>query len=67
MRRLESEVGTRYLTHQSDDARWEAYRKQHNLEPPPPVPLDAEDNLMTFDSPLEPIRNSSGIFARVRL
>lgn len=67
LRRLESEVGTRYLTHQSDDARWEAYRKQHNLEPPPPVPLDAEDNLMTFDSPLEPTRNSSGIFARVRL
>ncbi|GBM48790.1 Serine/threonine-protein kinase D3 [Araneus ventricosus] len=67
LRRLESEVGTRYLTHQSDDARWEAYRKLHNLEPPPPVPQDAEDNLMTFDYPLEPTRSSSGIFSRVRL
>ncbi|GFT39705.1 hypothetical protein NPIL_56091 [Nephila pilipes] len=67
LRRLESEVGTRYLTHQSDDARWEAYRKLHNLEPPPPVPQDAEENLMTFDYPMEPTRNSSGIFGRVRL
>ncbi|KFM77667.1 Serine/threonine-protein kinase D3, partial [Stegodyphus mimosarum] len=51
LRRLESEVGQRYLTHQSDDARWEAYRKLHNLEAPPPVPQDAEENLMTFDTP----------------
>ncbi|XP_054723048.1 serine/threonine-protein kinase D1-like [Uloborus diversus] len=67
LRRLESEVGSRYLTHQSDDARWEAYRKLHNLEPPPPVPADTDENLMTFDMPLEPIRSSSGIFGRVRL
>ncbi|GIZ02308.1 hypothetical protein CEXT_432291 [Caerostris extrusa] len=67
LRRLESEVGTRYLTHQSDDARWELYRKAHNLEPPPPVPQEVEENLMTFDYPLEPTRNSSGIFGRVRL
>ncbi|KAG8180693.1 hypothetical protein JTE90_006251 [Oedothorax gibbosus] len=67
LRRLESEVGSRYLTHQSDDARWEAFRKLHNLELPPPVPQDAEENLMTFDYPLEPTRNSSGIFGRVRL
>ncbi|KAF8793614.1 Serine/threonine-protein kinase D3 like protein [Argiope bruennichi] len=67
LRRLESEVGTRYLTHQSDDARWETYRKLHNLEPPPPVPQDMEENLMTFDYPPEPTRSSSGIFSRVRL
>ena len=39
LRQLESEVGSRYLTHESDDARWEAYRVEHNLPAPaPPQP-----------------------------
>ncbi|XP_076306016.1 serine/threonine-protein kinase D3-like isoform X2 [Tachypleus tridentatus] len=34
LRELESHVGVRYLTHESDDARWEAYRLERNLPPP---------------------------------
>ncbi|XP_012273303.1 serine/threonine-protein kinase D3 [Orussus abietinus] len=29
LRELEAQVGTRYLTHESDDARWMAYASQH--------------------------------------
>ncbi|XP_078676043.1 serine/threonine-protein kinase D1-like isoform X6 [Branchiostoma floridae x Branchiostoma belcheri] len=29
LRELEGQVGSRYLTHESDDARWEAYRREH--------------------------------------
>ncbi|XP_074641297.1 serine/threonine-protein kinase D3-like isoform X1 [Tubulanus polymorphus] len=32
LRRLESMVGERYLTHESDDARWEQYRVENNLQ-----------------------------------
>ncbi|XP_076318715.1 serine/threonine-protein kinase D1-like isoform X2 [Tachypleus tridentatus] len=28
---LEAQVGSRYLTHESDDARWDVYRQEHNL------------------------------------
>jgi protein kinase D len=28
---LEYAVGERYLTHESDDARWEEFRKENNL------------------------------------
>lgn len=31
LRKLESAVGKRYLTHEADDARWEEYRKSRNL------------------------------------
>ena len=31
LRKLESMVGQRYLTHESDDARWEAYRADKKL------------------------------------
>ena len=31
LRKLESMVGQRYLTHESDDARWEAYRAEKKL------------------------------------
>ncbi|XP_023225927.1 serine/threonine-protein kinase D3-like [Centruroides sculpturatus] len=53
LKELESEVGQRYLTHKSDDARWEAYRCQHNLPPAPasPYPLETdEDNMEESDS-----------------
>uniref|UniRef100_A0A915KMZ3 Protein kinase domain-containing protein n=1 Tax=Romanomermis culicivorax TaxID=13658 RepID=A0A915KMZ3_ROMCU len=33
LRRLEKEVGERYLTHESDDARWHTYESEHNLPP----------------------------------
>lgn len=39
LRQLESEVGSRYLTHETDDTRWEHYRTTHNLPAPaPPQP-----------------------------
>ena len=31
LRRLESNVGQRYLTHESDDSRWEQHRTEHSL------------------------------------
>ncbi|ESO94184.1 hypothetical protein LOTGIDRAFT_51876, partial [Lottia gigantea] len=31
LRILETNVGTRFLTHESDDERWETYRKEKNL------------------------------------
>ncbi|XP_055348989.1 serine/threonine-protein kinase D1-like [Paramacrobiotus metropolitanus] len=31
LRKLESDVGVRYLTHEVDDARWEEYRRSRNL------------------------------------
>ncbi|KAK8765660.1 hypothetical protein V5799_031728 [Amblyomma americanum] len=38
IRELESQVGVRYLSHESDDARWEAYRRERGLQPPAPAP-----------------------------
>lgn len=36
--RLEAHVKQRYLTHESDDARWEAYARQKGLPLPPRAP-----------------------------
>lgn len=33
LRALEERVGHRWLTHESDDLRWESYRRQMNLSP----------------------------------
>ncbi|OQR76368.1 Serine/threonine-protein kinase D3-like [Tropilaelaps mercedesae] len=35
---LEAHVGQRYLTHESDDARWESYARQKKLPLPPRAP-----------------------------
>ncbi|XP_076313732.1 serine/threonine-protein kinase D3-like isoform X2 [Tachypleus tridentatus] len=43
LRELEAHVGVRYLTHESDDARWEAYRLERNLPPPPALPIKNYD------------------------
>lgn len=32
LRELERTIGIRYATHESDDARWEAYRREHVLD-----------------------------------
>jgi len=32
LRELEKQVGIRYLTHESDDSRWEAFRKDNFLQ-----------------------------------
>lgn len=64
LRELENQVGWRYLTHESDDARWEAYRREHNLPvsftqnennaPPPTYSQSRQDDV-------------TGIFGRIRL
>lgn len=33
LRVLEKAVGERFLTHESDDARWSEFEKSHNLTP----------------------------------
>ena len=33
MRQLETLVGQRYLTHESDDSRWEQHRTEHSCRP----------------------------------
>ncbi|XP_022249184.1 serine/threonine-protein kinase D1-like isoform X1 [Limulus polyphemus] len=52
LRELEGQVGTRYLTHESDDARWEVYRQEHNLPVPSYVTLFNQENQQssTFDN-----------------
>ncbi|XP_033100333.1 serine/threonine-protein kinase D1-like [Anneissia japonica] len=35
LRHLEGQVGERYLTHESDDARWEAYAREYGDQEPP--------------------------------
>ena len=32
LRQLEGQIGIRYATHESDDARWETYRREHVLD-----------------------------------
>lgn len=32
LRELETQVGQRYLTHESDDARWEQYQREHSIQ-----------------------------------
>ncbi|KAK7882589.1 hypothetical protein WMY93_028763 [Mugilogobius chulae] len=44
LRELETKLGGRYITHESDDSRWQAYARDHTLAypshlvPPPPAP-----------------------------
>lgn len=40
LRELERKVGVRYITHESDDARWASYRRQDG-QPAPPSPESA--------------------------
>uniref|UniRef100_A0A3Q3LZW2 protein kinase C n=1 Tax=Mastacembelus armatus TaxID=205130 RepID=A0A3Q3LZW2_9TELE len=46
LRELESKLGERYITHESDDSRWQMFAREHTLPypahlvPPPPVGLD---------------------------
>ncbi|XP_049756706.1 serine/threonine-protein kinase D2 isoform X2 [Loxodonta africana] len=41
LRELEGKMGERYITHESDDARWEQFITEHPL-PGPGLPFDAE-------------------------
>ncbi|XP_026177038.1 serine/threonine-protein kinase D2 isoform X2 [Mastacembelus armatus] len=44
LRELESKLGERYITHESDDSRWQMFAREHTLPypahlvPPPPAP-----------------------------
>ena len=57
LRKLEEQVGERFLTHESDDGRWNQYRKDHSL---PDWPLYGhtditEDDRFNFNkSPIMP-------------
>uniref|UniRef100_A0A671KT89 Serine/threonine-protein kinase n=1 Tax=Sinocyclocheilus anshuiensis TaxID=1608454 RepID=A0A671KT89_9TELE len=48
LRELESKLGERYITHESDDSRWQQYARDHTLPypphlvPPPPASDDDE-------------------------
>lgn len=41
LRELEGKMGERYITHESDDARWEQFVAEHPL-PGPGLPADME-------------------------
>ncbi|XP_071833350.1 serine/threonine-protein kinase D3-like isoform X2 [Apostichopus japonicus] len=56
LRKLEEQVGQRYLTHESDDERWEAYRQQHLANS---VPEETPPSLELSPSPSTPGRVST--------
>ncbi|XP_035010818.1 serine/threonine-protein kinase D2 isoform X2 [Hippoglossus stenolepis] len=49
LRELETKLGERYITHESDDSRWQMFAREHTLPypahlvPPPPVPGSDDD------------------------
>uniref|UniRef100_A0A8C1ZM59 Serine/threonine-protein kinase n=2 Tax=Cyprinus carpio TaxID=7962 RepID=A0A8C1ZM59_CYPCA len=49
LRELESKLGERYITHESDDSRWQQYAHDHTLPYPPhlvpPPPASDDDEL----------------------
>uniref|UniRef100_A0A3Q3A6F9 protein kinase C n=1 Tax=Kryptolebias marmoratus TaxID=37003 RepID=A0A3Q3A6F9_KRYMA len=48
LRELETKLGGRYITHESDDSRWQMYSQEHSLPYPPhlvpPPPASASDD-----------------------
>lgn len=48
LRELETKLGERYITHESDDSRWQMYAREHTLPYPahfvPPPPAQASDD-----------------------
>lgn len=49
LRQLETKLGERYITHESDDSRWQAFAQEHTLPypahlvPPPPAPASDDE------------------------
>lgn len=49
LRELETKLGRRYITHESDDSRWQMYAREHTLPypaylvPPPPAPASDDE------------------------
>lgn len=48
LRELETKLGERYITHESDDSRWQMYAREHTLPYPahlvPPAPAWGSDD-----------------------
>uniref|UniRef100_A0A672HV09 Serine/threonine-protein kinase n=1 Tax=Salarias fasciatus TaxID=181472 RepID=A0A672HV09_SALFA len=50
LRELETKLGERYITHESDDSRWQTFAREHTLPypahlvPPPPAPGSDEED-----------------------
>ncbi|XP_071537954.1 serine/threonine-protein kinase D3 [Panulirus ornatus] len=48
LRELERKVGVRYITHESDDARWASYRRSGvPVSPVTPTPVSPDDDLLS--------------------
>ena len=49
LRELETKLGGRYITHESDDSRWQMFAREHTLPypahlvPPPPAPASDDE------------------------
>uniref|UniRef100_A0A3P8SXA7 Serine/threonine-protein kinase n=1 Tax=Amphiprion percula TaxID=161767 RepID=A0A3P8SXA7_AMPPE len=49
LRELETKLGERYITHESDDSRWQMFAREHTLPypahlvPPPPAPASDDE------------------------
>ncbi|XP_034025148.1 serine/threonine-protein kinase D2 isoform X2 [Thalassophryne amazonica] len=49
LRELETKLGERYITHESDDSRWQMFAREHtllypaHLVPPPPAPASDDE------------------------
>lgn len=54
LRELESKLGERYITHESDDARWQRFAEEHTLPYPahlvPPLPASDDEQEGTDDA-----------------
>uniref|UniRef100_A0A673AYH7 Serine/threonine-protein kinase n=1 Tax=Sphaeramia orbicularis TaxID=375764 RepID=A0A673AYH7_9TELE len=50
LRELETKLGERYITHESDDSRWQTFAREHTLPypahlvPPPPAPASDDED-----------------------
>lgn len=60
LRELETQVGERYLTHESDDARWESYRTNHNLPPPRAMNSAPQSVAEENEDPVAETQNNNG-------
>ncbi|XP_069063768.1 serine/threonine-protein kinase D2 [Pleurodeles waltl] len=56
LRELEGKIGQRYITHESDDARWEQFAEDHTLEYPAHLraqPMQGQDDLDHEDQEMQ--------------
>lgn len=57
LRELESKLGERYITHESDDARWQRFAQEHTLPYPahlvPAAPASDDEEEGTDDASMQ--------------